>query len=63
MKFKKHHNPIMGIYIEHPEFDTYGRTEVEWHFNLSENPELAREYEAWLAEGNQPEEWQPEEAN
>lgn len=63
MEFRKHPNPIMGIYIERPEFDLYGRKEVEWNFNLAENPELAAQYLAWLAAGNTPEPWNPEQEN
>lgn len=40
----------MGIYIERPENDLYGRTEVEFNFNLAENPELAEQYLLWMKE-------------
>lgn len=51
MKFVRHEDSIMGCY------------EIEgvlWAFNLAENPELAAQYLAWLAEGNTPEEWNPD---
>lgn len=54
IEFKKHHHETMGIYIERIELDLVGRTEIEWAFNLEENPELAEQYRQWLA--TQPEE-------
>lgn len=50
--FKKHSDPIMGLFVEQIENDPLGRTEVEWCFNLAENPDLAAQYLAWLAEQN-----------
>ena len=50
MEFRKHLAPTMGMYVEHPENDLYGRTEIEWAFNLAENLELAEQYLAWLEE-------------
>lgn len=54
MKFKKHSDSAMGIYLESVENDLFGRAEIEWAFNLEENPELAEQYRQWLA--TQPEE-------
>lgn len=62
MKFVKHCAPTMGIYVEFVDNDMYGRKEIEWSFNLAENPELAEQYLAWLAEGNTPESCNPTEA-
>lgn len=58
MEFRRHDNPLMGIFVETHEPDVYGRTRTEWVFNLAENPERAEQYLAWLAEGHTPEPWE-----
>lgn len=50
MEFRKHSSATMGLFVEQVENDVYGRTEIEWAFNLAENPELAAQYLAWLEE-------------
>ena len=52
MQFIQHDSPIMG---------SYAQDGMVWVFNLVENPELAAQYLSWLAEGNTPEPWNPEE--
>ena len=61
MRFKYHPDPIMGIFIDTLELRGE-KQECEFAFNLQENPELAQQYLAWLAEGNTPEEWNPDAA-
>jgi len=63
MEFRKHQSEMMGMYVQQVENDPFGRTEIEWAFNLAENPELAEQYLAWLAEGNTPEPWEAPDAD
>jgi hypothetical protein len=59
MKYEKHPEPTMGIYIEI--VDIRGQQEeLHFAFNLAENSELAQGYVAWLAGGNTPEVTQPD---
>lgn len=50
MLFRKHPDPIMGIFIESIEPDIFGRTELEHCFNRAENPEIDEQYTAWLGQ-------------
>ena len=59
MTFKKHPDPIMGLYLETTN-DIFGERIAEWCFPLN-NDERSQQYLAWVAEGNTPEEWNPEE--
>jgi len=53
MRFIKHKDSIMGCY--ETETVEYGETViVQFCFNLAENPELAEQYLAWLAEQEAP---------
>lgn len=53
MKFLKHPDPTMGIFVA--EIEIRGEmVEAEHLFNLAENPEWAEQYRQWLA--TQPEE-------
>ena len=56
MKFEKHSDSTMGLYSDEVEIRGQ-KKELLFAFNLAENLELAKEYLAWLAEGNTPEEW------
>jgi hypothetical protein len=57
MQFIKHNDPTMGCYKA--ETVQHGETVMaQFCFNLTENPELAEQYLAWLAEGHTPEPWE-----
>ena len=50
----------MGLYLETTN-DIFGERIAEWCFPLN-NDERSQQYLAWVAEGNTPEEWNPEES-
>lgn len=62
IKFVKHRESFMGAYIEQVNDPLLGQCERIFAFNLAENPELAQQYLAWVAEGNISEPWNPEPA-